>query len=250
MRILTLCEGPYGERIVKHINKSGPQDWEIEVFSPPSPLPIVIDDPEEFLPREILQTDLLLALSESPKTAQLVPAIARLSGVKAVIMPVDNSSWLPLGLQNQIEAEIINMGVTAVFPKTFCTLTERTACFGEDIETYESKYVASFATHFGKPKLKIITDVKGEKIAGVEVERGAPCGSTHRVAEKLVGVTIKEAVPQASLYAFHYPCLASMTMEPTGDTLMHVSGYLVNEEVYWELQSYYRQKVVYPYGAQ
>jgi hypothetical protein len=221
MRILTLCEGPYGERIVKHINKSGPQDWEIEVFSPPSPLPIVIDDPEEYLPREILQTDLLLALSESPKTAQLVPAIARLSGVKAVIMPVDSSSWLPLGLQNQIEAEIINMGVTAVFPKTFCTLTERTACFGEDIETYESKYVASFATHFGKPKLKIITDVKGEKIAGVEVERGAPCGSTH-----------------------------SMTMEPTGDTLMHVSGYLVNEEVYRELQSYYRQKVVYPYGAQ
>ena len=142
------------------------------------------------------------------------------------------------------------MGVTAVFPKTFCTLTERTACFGEDIEIYESPYVASFATHFGKPKLKIKTDVKGKKIVKVEVERGAPCGSTDSVAEKLVGIAIKEAVPQAALYAFHYPCLASMSMEPTGDTLMHVSGYVVNEEVYRELQSYYRQKVVYPYGAQ
>jgi hypothetical protein len=250
MRILALYEGPYGKRIVEHIRNSGPQDWTVEVFRPPGSLPIVIDNPEEFLPPEILQTDLLLALSESPQTAQLVPAIARLSGVKAVIMPVDDSSWLPLGLQNQIEAEITTMGVTAVFPKTFCTLTERTVCFGEDIETYESQYVASFATHFGKPKLKIKTDVKGERIVKVDVERGAPCGSTHRVAEKLVGVAIKEAVPQAALYAFHYPCLASMTMEPTGDTLMHVSGYVINEEVYRELQSYYRQKVVYPYGAQ
>lgn len=250
MRILALCQGPYGKRIVEHIKKSRPQDWTIEVFRPQGPLPIIIDNPEEFLPPEILQTDLLLALSESPQTAQLVPAIARLSGVKAVIMPIDNSSWLPLGLQNQIEAEIITMGVTAIFPKTFCTLTESTACFGEDIETYKSPYIASFATYFGKPKLKIKTDGKGEKIVKVDVERGAPCGSTHRVAEKLVGVAINEAVPQAALYAFHYPCLASMSMEPTGDTLMHVSGYVVNEEVYRELQSYYRQKVVYPYGAQ
>ena len=167
MRILALCQGPYGERIVKHIKKSGPQDWTIEVFSPPGPLPIVIDDPEEFLPPEILQADLLLALSESPRTSQLVPAIVRLSGVKSVIMPVDNSSWLPLGLQNQIEAEIINMGVTAVFPKPFCTLTERTAGFGDDIESHEDQHVASFATHFGKPKLKLKTDVQGEKIAAI-----------------------------------------------------------------------------------
>jgi len=242
MRILVLCQGPYGKRILEHIKKSGPQDWEIEVFNPPGPLPVVIDDPEEFLPPDILQADLLLALSESPRTAQLVPAIARLSGVKAVIMPIDNSSWLPPGLKIQIEEEIVNMGVTAVFPKPFCTLTERTAGFGDDIESHEDQHVASFATHFGKPKLKITTDVQGEKIAAIKVERSAPCGSTHRVAEKLIGVAINEAVPQAGLNALHYPCLASMAMERSGDTLMHISGHVVNEEVNRELQSYYRSK--------
>jgi len=233
MRILALCQGPYGKRIVEHIAKSGPQDWKIEVFNPPGSLPVVIDDPGEFLPPEILQ---------APQTAQLVPAIVRLSGVKAVIMPVDNSSWLPPGLKIQIEEEIVNMGVTAVFPKPFCTLTERTAGFGDDVESHEGQHVASFAAHFGKPKLKIKTDVQGEKIAAIKVERSAPCGSTHRVAAKLIGVAISEAVPQAGLYALHYPCLASMAMERTGDTLMHISGHVVNEEVNRELQSYYRSK--------
>lgn len=240
MRILGLYQGHYGNRIVEHIKKSGPQHWTIDVFIPPCSLPIVIDDPKEFLPPEILQADLLLALSESPQTAQLVPAITRLSGVKAVIMPIDTSSWLPIGLKNQIEKEIVNMGVTAVFPKTFCTLTEKTAGFGADVETYDSPYITSFATHFGEPKLKIKIDTQDQKIAEVEVARSAPCGSTYNVAEKLIGVAIEEAVPRAGLVAHHYPCLASMAMEPTGDTLMHISGYVVNEEVCQKLQQYRR----------
>ena len=38
MRILALCQGPYGKRIVEHTKKSRPQDCTIEVFSPPGPL--------------------------------------------------------------------------------------------------------------------------------------------------------------------------------------------------------------------
>jgi hypothetical protein len=69
------------------------------------------------------------------------------------------------------------------------------------------------------------------------VERSAPCGSTHYVAEKLTGLRVEEAIPQAGLHAHHYPCLASMQMEPNGDTLMHISGYVVNDEVEWSLKS-------------
>lgn len=43
-------------------------------------------------------------------------------------------------------------------------------------------------------------------------------------------------VPQAGLFAHHFPCLASMHLEPAGDTLMHVSGYVVNDEVERELR--------------
>jgi hypothetical protein len=240
MRILGLYQGHYGKRIVEHIKKTGPQHWTIDILNPPFSLPIVIDDPEEFLPSQVPQAELLLALSESPQTAQLVPVIAGLSGVKAVIMPVDNSSWLPIGLKNQIEREMVNMGVSAVFPKTFCTLTENTAGFGADVETYDSPYITSFATHFGEPKLKIEINKQDRKIAEVEVERSAPCGSTYNVAEKLIGVAIEEAVPRAGLIAHHYPCLASMAMEANGETLMHVSGYVVNDEVYRKLQQYRR----------
>ena len=237
MRILALHQGHYGERIVGHIKESAPEGWVIEVISPPRALPIVIDEPEEFLPSDIPQADLLLAMSESPETAQLVPAIARLSGVKAVIMPVDNSAWLPLGLQNELRREIAGMGVTAVFPRTFCTLTENTVGYGNDVENYDNQSIASFARYFGRPSLKIEVDAQGTRITGVKVERSAPCGSTHYVAEKLMGLLVEEAVPQAGLHAHHYPCLASMQMEPTGDTLMHISGYVVNDEVERELRT-------------
>jgi len=238
VRILALCQGHYGERIIEHIRRAGPQDWAIEVFRPPRVLPIIIDDPEEFLPPKIPQADLFLALSESPETAQLVPAIAKLSGVRAVIMPVDNSAWLPLGLKNQIKGDIARIGVAAVFPKTFCTLTENSTGYGGDVETYENECVASFANYFGRPKLRIQIDGQRAKIAGVKIERSAPCGSTHCLAEKLVGVPIEEAVPQAGLHVHHYPCLASMAMEPTGETLMHISGYVVNDEVNRQLQPF------------
>ncbi|MFC1953155.1 DUF166 domain-containing protein [Chloroflexota bacterium] len=240
MRILVLNQGFYGQRIVEHIKKSAPQDWIIESITPPLALPIIIDEPAEFLPSHITQSDLLLALSESPQTAQLVPEIANLSKVKAVIMPVDDSLWLPLGLQNQLRQEMEKIGVTAAFPKTFCTLTEKTTGFRGDIETFDSEYIASFAKYFGKPKLKIKVDSRKERILEVVVERSTPCGSTHIVAEKLVGVPIEEAIPQAGLHAHHYPCLASMQMEPTGETLMHISGYVVNEEVEQELKPFHK----------
>jgi len=237
MRILALHQGHYGERIFQHIQRVAPKDWILELIIPPRALPVVIDEPEEFLPSDIPQADLLLAMSESQETAQLVPAIARLSEVGAVIMPVDNSAWLPLGLQNELRREIAAMGATAVFPRTFCTLTENTIGYGNDVEDYDSKHIASFARCFGRPRLKIELDAAGTKIIRVEVERSAPCGSTHYVAEKLVGRPVAEAVPQAGLYAHHYPCLASMQMEATGDTLMHISGYVVNDEVGWELKT-------------
>jgi hypothetical protein len=236
IRILALHQGHYGERIVEHIKKSATKDWVLEVIVPPRALPAIIDDPEDFLPSDIPQADLLLALSESPETAQLVPAIARLSGVRAVIMPVDNSAWLPIGLKNQLQRELAGMGVAAVFPRTFCTLTEKATGYGDDVEAYDNEWIAAFAKHFGRPRLKIEVDAAGDRIARVEVERSAPCGSTHYVAEKLVGVPLEESVPQAGLYAHHYPCLASMQMEPTGDTLMHISGYVVNDEVKRELR--------------
>jgi hypothetical protein len=169
-------------------------------------------------------------MGESPESAQLFPAIVERAGAAAVIAPVDNSAWLPPGLRNQVGREIARLGVAAVFPRTFCTLDETSHGFGADIERYDNELIARFAARFGRPAMRVFVDSR-DRIDRVEVTRSAPCGSTHLVAMKLAGVPAGEAVPQAGLHAHHYPCLASMAMEPGGETLMHISGHVVNEEV-------------------
>ena len=241
MRILAVVQGDYGKRIVEHLKVWSPQEWVIETVTMPRALPIVIDEPDEFVPSDVARAELLLALIESEGAAQLVPALASLCGAKAAIMPVDNPTWLPLGLQNQIHQELGRAGVNAVFPKTFCTLTENSTGFRSNAQFYDDEVIDSFAKHFGRPRLKLSLDQKGERIMTVTVERGSPCGSTHHVAEKLVGMMIKEAVPRAGLIVHQYPCLASMQQDEIDkgifEPVMNISGYVMNNEIERVLQS-------------
>jgi hypothetical protein len=103
------------------------------------------------------------------------------------------------------------------------------------METYENKFISEFAVYFGRPKLNLEIDKETGMITKVAVKCGAPCGSTHRVAEKLTGTYHSEALPQAGLHAHHYPCLSSMDMQPDGSTLMFIAGKVVNENVNKEI---------------
>ena len=46
MRILAVVQGNYGQRMVDHIGRRGPEDWSVETFLPPPFLPIILDDPD------------------------------------------------------------------------------------------------------------------------------------------------------------------------------------------------------------
>ena len=240
MKILAAVQGDYGKRIVGNISQRMPDDWELETISLPQALPVLIDEPEEFLPTHIPAADLLLGLIESDGAAQLVPAVARISGVKSVIVPVDDPSWLPLGLQNQIEEEMARDGIKSVFPRTFCTLMESSVGYRHNIWSYDNEMISLFARYFGRPKLDITLDDSGEKITAVIVERGSPCGSTHHAAEKMVGMSVDDVVPRAGLIVHQFPCLASMQQEEIDkgvfEPLMNISGYVMNEEIEAELQ--------------
>jgi len=235
MRILAVTQGVYGDRIVDNIKKRGPANWEIEVYNPPRALPSIVDEPEEFLPQAMPQVDLVLLLSESSRVAQLIGGIASLTGAKAVIAPIDDSSWLPPGLANQLAQELADMGVTVVLPKTFCTLTEEGCGYRGSYTTYENKTIAEFAKHFGRPKLAMTTSADGTTVDKFEVIRGAPCGSSHHAAQQMTGHPAEEVRYKAGLASHHYPCLASMQQEALDDglfdTLMHLSGYVMNDEV-------------------
>lgn len=235
MHILVFMQGPYGERIFRNIKKRSPEGWSVESVTLPRAFPSIIDNPEEFISQDLPKADLILFLSESPQAPQLIPHLVDKTGAKAVIAPIDNSPWMPMGLKNQIKNELAGIGVASAFPKTFCTLTEDSYGYRYSAESYDDETIRAFAGHFGRPRMQIKVNPATKVIVDVEVERGSPCGSTHHAAEWLVGISADEAVPKAGLVCVHYPCQGSMQQEQIDEllygTLMHLSGIIFNEEV-------------------
>lgn len=233
IHILTIVQGEYGERIAKYIADKGPDSWEVSTITLEKDLPDMIDDPAEFLPSEIPKADLLLPMQEESAAAQLIVDIAKAAQVRGVIAPIDNSDWLPEGMKNQIERNLDEMGVKSVFPRPFCILDE----VGDVL-------IDQFARCFGRPKLTLKWE--NDKIIEVDILVDAACGSAKFVAEKLIGVSIDDAVEKAGLAHHHFPCLAAMKVEPDiEDTLMHVSGFQIKQAVDKILEPERKKKAVY-----
>lgn len=222
MKVLAIVQGNWGQRFVDFIRGNGPPSWEVKSITLPLPMPVVIDNPDYFLPKEIPQADLLLSLGEHPGVAELIPDVVKRSGAKAVIAPVDNRAWLPSGLARQIKAKLLEIGVDIIFPAPFCALTEKYS---------QNPYIQQFARYFGKPIIEV--EIEGDKIKGAYIRgREAPCGNTRFVCQGLAGVKVLDAVERAGLLHHEHPCLASMVMDKEiGNTFMHVAGYLVKEAV-------------------
>lgn len=214
MRILIAIQGHYGQRMVDNIRWRCPANWEVHSHTLPPSLPAIVDDPDEFLPRELPAADLLLSLGEHPGVAQMIPDMVQRSGAKAVIAPADDRTWLPPGLAKQIQRKLESMGVDMVYPVPFCTLTEKDS---------QDPYIREFARYFGRPEVEVAFD--RDHIRKVTVIKDAPCGSTRYVADGLVGVWERDAVEKAGLLHHQYPCLATMVMDREfEDTLMHRAG--------------------------
>jgi len=232
VRILSIVQGIYGRRIAAHIEQQRIAGWSVTSRELPTVLPPVIDYPEDYLPADIPAADLLLALGEHPGVGELLPDIVRLSGARAVIVPVDNVAWLPPGLMRQLAGWLNELGVPAVFPKPFCTLTETHYNAYRVQVAYDIPLVAEFARYFGRPVYTVAIDDASRTVRQVDVLRDSPCGCACHVAAGLVGVHVDEAEQAAGLLHHHYPCLAGMVIDPDyADTLMHVSGRILQEEV-------------------
>ena len=68
-------------------------------------------------------------------------------------------------------------------------------------------------------------------------------------AQKLIGVSVDEAEVQAGLAHHHYPCWASMVRDPDfNDTLMHVSGNLLKDNVGRQVKPFKRVTMIRPSG--
>jgi hypothetical protein len=226
MRILAVVQGNYGKRMVEAWQEHGPDHWEIATLEITSSLPTMMEDPSEFLPKDIPQGDLVISLGEHPGVAELLPAIVKASGARAVIAPVDNRAWLPPGLAKQMERDLQKMGVTIVFPVTFCTLGE-----GDS----DDPLIREFAHHFGIPEVEITAEA--DRVKDARVIRSAPCGSTYFVAEALTGTKVQDAEEKSGILHHNYPCLATMNVDwQFHDTLMHLAGYFTKQAVHRALK--------------
>ncbi|UCC87883.1 MAG: hypothetical protein JSV81_00895 [Anaerolineales bacterium] len=235
MRILAVISGEYGQRHVDNIRNHAPSGWTIEAWQAPALLPPMIDYPEDYVPDTFPPADLVLCFGEHRGIAELLPDVARVSGAKSVLAAIDNEAWLPRGLARQLRGWLEDIGVACVTPKPLCSLTETHYRIGrarhQRIE-YDDPLIAEFARHFGQPELRIMVDPDTRQITGTEVQRDAVCGCARYVAERLVGLSADDAEQEAGLLHHHYPCLASMGIDADyGDTLMHISGHLLKDNV-------------------
>jgi thymidylate synthase len=216
MKIFILSSGEYGSRIVENIAVHGFAANIVGIQEYPEDLPEFIDDIDGYVPQNIPECDLLISVGLFGDINLVIPMIASQSGAKSIIVPIHNPKQIPAGLQSEIEGLIKDS--TIVFPKPFCALIPQ----GDE-------YIDKFTEVFGKPELEI----RGEDlIKEVIVKRGAPCGSTHYIAEKIVGIPLEDAEFEAGNKLHNYPCLASMNTDPLiGDTIMHLAGYKAKESV-------------------
>jgi len=246
MRILAVISGEYGQRHVDNIRTHGPTDWVVEVWRAPSVLPPVIDYPEDHLPDTLPPADLILSFGEHPGVAELLPDITRMTGAQAVIAAVDSEAWLPRGLARQLRHWLQDMGIVCVTPKPLCSLTETHYSIGrrqriEYDDDARARLITEFARYFGQPDLRITVDPESRLITSAEVLRDAVCGCARYVAERLVGVSADDAEQEAGLLHHHYPCLASMGVDTdSGDTLMHISGNYVKNNVRAQVKPFKR----------
>ncbi len=233
MRILAIISGEYGERHVSNVRQHGPNDWTVEIWRAPAVLPLIVDYPEDYVPDSLPPAELILSFAEHKGVAELLPEVAEVTAAQAVIAAVDNEAWLPRGLARQLRGWLKDMGVACATPKPLCSLTERD--YGvrrRQRISYDNPYIAEFARFFGQPQLEIGVDPESRTITMAKVRRDTVCGCARFVAEGLVGLSADEAEEKAGLLHHHYPCLASMGIDPDfDDTLMHVSGNVMRDNV-------------------
>jgi hypothetical protein len=230
LRMFVLYQGHYGERILQHVRRFAPTSWFVEAWRAPSDLPPVVDAPLTFLPLELPDVHLVLSVAQVASVAQLVPSVVERTGARSVIVPADNGAWLPDGLARQLRTQLSEAGVTAVFPKPFCSLTEDTYNVRQHRVSYDDPWIAEFAHCFGQPVLSVVCE--SGRIMDVEVKRDTACGSARAVARELVGESLDEAVQRAGLLHHHSPCSAAMRVDPSlGEPLIQVAGDLMRRAV-------------------
>jgi thymidylate synthase len=238
MRILVALQGPFGLRMVETIQKQAPPHWNVSVWRAPPLMPPERESLHRLLPRYLPAADLLLGLAESPHMCHLLPEMVVRSGARALLVPVENQRWLPTRAVNELREQMGGIGVAVAFPKPFCSLTMRTYSEARLREEYQDAHIAEFARYFGRPELRVLFD-EGMQITRCEVRRDSACGFAHKLAEKLVGVSLGEAEEKAAALLREHSCPDGSGIDIEYQApLSHIADSIVREAVRREVSPF------------
>lgn len=195
----------------------------------PLTMPQFIEDAEEFLPKEIPKADLAIAINLHPDVLASLPEKLKESGVKGLIVPVEESKWCSAGLAKQLKEECKDLGLEFAAPKPFCTLTP----------SNEHPTINRFIEEMGMgyPIFEIETEEKNgrTKIEIVRILRSEPCGAAWFIGIKLREFefeNIRELWDRIAEAHHSFPCTGSMEKDNEyNETLLHIAGYAARHAV-------------------
>ena len=210
--------GHFWQRLAEHLQSAG---GEVSVSEVPEQLPMIVDYPREFLPQQIGEADVTIAVHLHHDLLAELPALLSEGGGRALIVPIENPNWVRPGLVRQISRDCDRFDVEVALPEPFCALHPATLAIKQFCDEYP----------VGRPQLELV--ISEGVVAEAHCVRSAPCGLTEWAAERLVGTEAGEALVEKARTLHHSrPCLASMNMLPEmDDTLMHKSLFLFEDVI-------------------
>ncbi len=199
--------GRYPERVIEYLSALAPE--RVDAYQVPQSLPTTLEAAES-LPNELGSGDVVIALSIHPELLLAIPELVSGAGARALIAPLDGPATLKPQHQRQLAQDCRRFGLEVSLPQPFCALAP------------QSPVLTEFCEEFGLGAPEVRLEVSGGKVAAVDVVRGAPCGMTDFVAERLIGLAARsDLAARAEHWHSLFPCLGSA--EP--DAATHQSSY-------------------------
>jgi hypothetical protein len=222
-------------------------------------IPDFIEEPDEYLPKNLPQVDFIMVVGIHQDLLSGLPFYLKDSGVKAVVVPIEDPKWVPAGLQVQVLEEFEKYGIQAAFPKPFCSLSKEINDYNKIgfHLTNNHENIDEFIDYYkiGEPEVSFLLSKDGESIEDACVLQSAPCGSTYYICQQLKSKYFKNgksgdlSLNERISKAHHaYPCNASMDQDSIlKDSILHVGGYLIRNAIRRELNLEIKegQKLVY-----
>ena len=180
-----------GKSKIEGINKFGGTNFLIETFDIDEPLPFVLDDTSDYLPK-LIKADIVLDFLKHRDLADDLSLLCE----KLNIPVIASGKKITTG--------------QAICSPTWCTLS-RQGCLGD------------YDRIFGAPDIQI--NIDKDIVTEIKVLRGAPCGATWNAAEKIKNMPIKEVLTRFGLEVQFFCTADPASWDPLwGKSPVHVAA--------------------------